>query len=367
MAQIPMDWNERIAGLPGANLLQTREWAGVKAAGDWDAQALTWNGSGGNLAAAALALRRPLRLGGFAAKLCVFYVPRGPLLDWGDKDLRRRVLDDLQVLARRKGAMFLKIDPEVTLGTGIPGAEGSTESGEGASVQEDLRRRGWVYSPDQIQFRNTAVLDLSGTEEDWLARMKQKTRYNLRLAQRKGVRVRRGGPGDFGLLYRMYAETSVRDGFLIRPETYYRKVWGDFSQRGMCIPLIAESEGVALGAVMLFVYAGRAWYLYGMSRDEQREKMPNYLLQWEAMRAARQAGAAVYDLWGAPESFDESDPLWGVFRFKDGLGAQVVRTLGAWDYPARPIWYSLYTRFLPRVLDVLRRRGKERTRREVAA
>jgi lipid II:glycine glycyltransferase (peptidoglycan interpeptide bridge formation enzyme) len=179
--------------------------------------------------------------------------------------------------------------------------------------------------------------------------------------------VRRGGAQDFPLLYRMYAETSVRDGFVIRPEAYYRQVWGDFSQRGMCIPLIAEAEGEPLAAVILFVYAGRAWYLYGMSRDEQREKMPNYLLQWEAMRAGKAAGAREYDLWGAPEVFDESDPLWGVFRFKDGLGAQVVRTLGAWDFPARPVFFSLYTRILPRILGVLRRQGKLRTRREVAA
>lgn len=135
----------------------------------------------------------------------------------------------------------------------------------------------------------------------------------------------------------------------------------------MCIPLIAEAEGDSLAAVILFVFGGRAWYLYGMSRDLHREKMPNYLLQWEAMRISKAMGANEYDLWGAPEIFDEHDPLWGVFRFKDGLGARVVRTIGAWDYPAKPILYSLYTQILPRILDVLRRRGKERTRREIAA
>ena len=117
----------------------------------------------------------------------------------------------------------------------------------------------------------------------------------------------------------------------------------------------------------LFVFAGRAWYMYGMSREAHRDKMPNYLLQWEAMRAARAAGALSYDLWGAPDVFDESDSMWGVFRFKDGLGAKVVRTLGAWDYPARPMLYNLYTQILPRLLDVMRSRGKERTRREVSA
>jgi peptidoglycan pentaglycine glycine transferase (the first glycine) len=367
MNGLPKNWNDLIGRLPGANLLQTSEWAGVKAAGGWDAIPRTWTGTQGQLDAAALVLRRVVRLGGFSAKLSVLYVPRGPLMDWSDTNLRKRVLDDLQALGRQSGAIFIKIDPEVVQGTGIPGHESAVEFAVGAEVQADLQTRGWRFSQDQIQFRNTAVLNLDGTEEDWLTRMKQKTRYNLRLAQRKGVSVRRGGVQDFAHLYRMYAETSVRDGFLIRPEAYYHKVWGDFLQQGMCIPLIAEAEGEILAAVILFVYAGRAWYLYGMSRDEQRDKMPNYMLQWEAMHAAKAAGAREYDLWGAPEVFDDRDPLWGVYRFKEGLGARVIRTLGAWDYPARPLIYSLYTRILPRIMDILRRRGTEQIRREVAA
>jgi lipid II:glycine glycyltransferase (peptidoglycan interpeptide bridge formation enzyme) len=103
-----------------------------------------------------------------------------------------------------------------------------------------------------------------------------------------------------------------------------------------------------------------------MSRSAHRERMPTYLLQWEAMRRAKAAGARLYDLWGAPEAFNERDSMWGVFRFKEGLGGQVVRTLGAWDFPARPLLYTLYTRLLPRVLNIMRRRGQARTRQEVA-
>jgi lipid II:glycine glycyltransferase (peptidoglycan interpeptide bridge formation enzyme) len=100
-----------------------------------------------------------------------------------------------------------------------------------------------------------------------------------------------------------------------------------------------------------------------MSRSEHRQKMPNHLLQWEAMQRARAAGCRVYDLWGAPQVFDQSDPLWGVYRFKDGFGGQVVRCLGAWDRPVRPLLYRLYTQALPRLLAMMRRRGKARTRR----
>jgi lipid II:glycine glycyltransferase (peptidoglycan interpeptide bridge formation enzyme) len=93
--------------------------------------------------------------------------------------------------------------------------------------------------------------------------------------------------------------------------------------------------------------------------------MPNHLLQWEAMRRAKSAGCTVYDLWGAPDEFDESDAMWGVFRFKEGLGGEVVRTLGAWDNPVSPVLYRLYTQIIPKVLDVMRAHGRARTRQNV--
>jgi peptidoglycan pentaglycine glycine transferase (the first glycine) len=197
--------------------------------------------------------------------------------------------------------------------------------------------------------------------------MKQKTRYNIRLAQKKGVSVRQGSEADIDLLYRMYAETSQRDGFVIRSKDYYEMVWRAFMRAGMAFPLIAEVDGEAVAGLFLFTFAAKAWYLYGMSREVQREKMPNYLLQWEAMRAAKAAGCLNYDLWGAPDVFNESDSMWGVYRFKEGLGGTVIRTLGAWDFTPRPLVYGIYTSLLPRILDIMRRRGKVRVRREAGA
>jgi lipid II:glycine glycyltransferase (peptidoglycan interpeptide bridge formation enzyme) len=133
----------------------------------------------------------------------------------------------------------------------------------------------------------------------------------------------------------------------------------------MAQPLIAEVEGEPVGAVMVFHFARRAWYLYGMSTELHREKMPNYLLQWEAIRYARQQGCICYDLWGAPDEFTETDPLWGVYRFKEGLGGQVVRHIGAWDLPLRPTIYRLYTRTLPHMLNLMRRRGRQQNQSEL--
>jgi lipid II:glycine glycyltransferase (peptidoglycan interpeptide bridge formation enzyme) len=298
-------------------------------------------------------------------RLSVMYVPRGPVLDWTQPGQRAAGLAELEQLARSQGAIFIKIDPEVVVGTGIPGQPGSQETALGIEFARELKHRGWRYSDEQIQFRNTVMLDLMEPEDAWLARLKQKARYNLRLGEKRGVQVRIGTPQDLGMLYKMYAETSVRDGFLIRSQDYYETLWDLFLREGMMEPLIAEVDGVAVSAIMVFYFERRAWYLQGMSRDLHRDKMPNYQLQWAAMRRARERGCTSYDLWGAPDEFDESDPLWGVFRFKESIGGQVVRTVGAWDYPVQPILYNLYTRVLPRVLDWMRRRGRAQTRQEV--
>jgi peptidoglycan pentaglycine glycine transferase (the first glycine) len=278
------------------------------------------------------------------------------------------------------------MDPDVVLGTGIPSSEEDVIDTSGQAVLFELKGRGWAYASDQIQFKNTVLVDLSPSEEEMLARMKQKTRYNVRLAEKKGVTLRIGTPQDMSMLYKMYAETSVRDGFVIRDEGYYKTVWKIFMTNNassvasaqlpitnyhlsrsipIAEPLIAEVDGEPVAAIFVFYFAGRAYYVHGMSRNAHREKMPTYLLQWEAMKRAKAKGCTVYDLWGAPDVFDESDSMWGVYRFKDGLGGKVARTLGAWDFAPNPLWYKMYSEIIPRVLDVMRSRGKMKTKQSL--
>ncbi|PWB72412.1 MAG: hypothetical protein C3F07_12005 [Anaerolineales bacterium] len=377
-------WNSIISKLPNPHFLQTYEWGQVKAKYGWEPIYLVWDAEGKmreerdvsrlssfgfQLSAAALILKRQIIRNGFAARLSVLYSPKGPLLDWANESLRNRVLKDLQSFAKKQGAIFLKVDPDVVLGTGVPGGEEDVVDNGGQAVMSDLKRKGWEYSADQIQFRNTVLIDLNPSEEELLARMKQKTRYNIRLAEKKGVSLRVGRQEDLAMLYKMYAETSVRDGFVIRDEGYYKTVWSLFmnSSEPTCEPLIAEVDGEPVAAIFVFYFAGRAYYVYGMSRSVHREKMPTYLLQWEAMKRAKAKGCAVYDLWGAPEVFDESDSMWGVYRFKEGLGGQVVRTLGAYDFAPSPLWYKMYSEIIPRALDVMRARGKSRTKQNLGA
>jgi peptidoglycan pentaglycine glycine transferase (the first glycine) len=375
-------WNEIISSLPDPHFLQTCEWGQVKAKYGWIPYYAVWTEKQssvishqslvtGNwspptepIVAAGLILKRQIISRGFAARLSILYAPKGPLMDWENESLRKRVLDDLQSFAKKQGAIFLKIDPDVVLGRGVPQSVGEVTEKGGQAVMSDMKRRGWVESSDQIQFRNTVIVDLSASEEDILMRMKQKTRYNVRLAEKKGVSVRVGKLEDLGMLYKMYAETSVRDGFVIRDENYYMTVWKLFMQSAepSTVPLIAEVNGEPVAAIFVFMFAGRAYYVYGMSQGVHREKMPTYLLQWEAMKYAKTHGCLTYDLWGAPDVFDESDSMWGVYRFKEGLGGDVVRTLGAYDFAPNKFWYAMYSDVMPRVLDFMRSRGKTKTR-----
>jgi peptidoglycan pentaglycine glycine transferase (the first glycine) len=377
-------WNSVISKLPSPHFLQTYEWGQVKAKYGWTPLYAVWTDpdkffilkntdnwslNPDQVVGAALILKRQIINNGFAARLAVLYSPKGPSLDWTNGSLQNRVLNDLQGFARKQGAVFLKMDPDVVLGTGIPHGEDEVMDNGGKAVMSELQRSGWRYSSDQIQFKNTILIDLKLSEEEMLARMKQKTRYNIRLAGKKSVVVRIGTLEDLGALYKMYAETSVRDGFVIREEGYYQMVWGTFmsSEEPTCEPLIAEVDGEPVAAIFVFYFAGRAYYVYGMSRDAHREKMPSYLLQWEAMKRAKAKSCTAYDLWGAPEVFDESDSMWGVYRFKEGLGGKIVRTLGAWDFAPNPFWYKMYSEIIPRLLDVMRARGKTRTKQQQGA
>ena len=152
----------------------------------------------------------------------------------------------------------------------------------------------------------------------------------------------------------MYLETAVRDGFVIRGEAYYLEMWRDFIEAEVAQPLIAEIDGQPIAAVIVYQYGHSAMYLYGMSTGKHRDRMPNYLLQWEAIRWAKSRSCTIYDFWGAPEYFGEQDPLWGLYRFKSGFGGEIVQWIGARDRVLQRRRYSLYASLLPGMLSAAR-------------
>jgi peptidoglycan pentaglycine glycine transferase (the first glycine) len=351
-------WDSALLALPNPHILQSWAWGEFKARHGWRATRLLWQEGDGPVAAASVLKRKVPRL-----PLSILYVPKGPALDWTDTALVERILQELGRLARRERAIFIKVDPDLYYPGDDPAF--SPRPARAAEIARVLESQGWRTSAEQIQFRNTLLLDLGRTEDELLAGMKQKTRYNVRLGARRGVTVRSIGAGDgpaecdaaLSTLYRLYAETGRRDGFVIRPPEYYRDAWGSFVDGGLAQIFLAEYEGEAIAGLVLFTFGPTAWYMYGASSDRQRQHMPNYLLQWEAIRWAREQGCTLYDLWGAPDNLDESDPMWGVVRFKLGLGGELARGLGAWDLPVSRAGTWLYSSVIPRYLDWLRRRA----------
>ncbi len=348
------EWRTALTALPTPHALQSWAWGAFKARWGWEPTRLVWRADDGLPRAAAQILRRPIP----RTPWQMLYVPKGPVWHYHDSALVQSVLADIERFARTHRALFVKIDPDVPLAFGT----GETEmpDADGLAVQKMLRVRGWRFSPQQIQFKNTVLLDVNADDDTLLARMKSKTRYNIRLAGRKGVSVRQGTAADLPEFYRLYAVTSHRDGFLIRPEAYYLDVWTQFLRDDAAALLLAEFNGEPIAGVMLFFGGQTAWYMYGASDNRHRNVMPNHLLQWEAIKTARARGCTTYDLWGAPDVFDESDSMWGVYRFKMGFGGITRQGLGAYDFPVSPLLYRGYLTLLPRVLSLLRRSALNR-------
>ena len=344
------EWRTILAGLPDPHVLQSWEWGTVKGQTEWVAERVALATDGRVQAAFQLLWRQPVPY----LPVRVAYVPKGPTLDWSQPDLVNQILAQIEAYAKAKHCLFVKIDPDVR-----------EDTTTGKLLLHALYRRGWCYSGEQIQFKNTAYSDLSVGEEALAEGMKSKWRYNVRLAERRGLRVRVGGVDDLAQFYALYAETGQRDNFLIRPYSYYQTTWQTFlaAQNEPDNPaggvlLLAEhpDDAQPVAALFLMRYGKRAWYFYGASSERHRRDMPNYLLQWEALRWSVAQGCTLYDWWGAPTQIDDpDDAMQGVWQFKQGFGAAFQPHVGAWDYAVSPVLYQAYTEAMPRMLAWLRR------------
>jgi len=311
------EWDSFLHEHPEAHILQSSAWGALKSEFGWQVAWVRSSDSGAQI------LFRSLPGG-----LSIAYIPKGPVgSSW------KTLWPEVDALCKTKNAIFLKVEPDAW---------------EPLALEVDEQLPGF-RAAEAVQPRRTIEVSLEGDEEIWLERMKQKTRYNIRLAERKGVIVRLSD--DVDLFYSLMQETSLRDGFGIHSLRYYRRAYELFAPMGACALLLAEYEGLPLAGLMVFAWGRRAWYFYGASNERERQRMPTYLLQWEAMRWAAAKGCTTYDLWGIPDEEEatleaeftqRSDGLWGVYRFKRGFGGTIRRSVGAWDRVYKPFWYRLY-------------------------
>lgn len=275
------------------------------------------------------------------------YIPRGPAVDWTDADAVTACLRALDALCKREGAALALIEPDASFPSDL-----------------DLTRFGFARTNLSVQPLRTIVVRCDKDNEALLAAMKQKTRYNVRLAAKRGVTVRQGGAEDLPVFWSLLQATATRDAFGVHTLDYYADLLRFFPPPDQGALLRAEYGGEIVAAAILLRGGPTAIYLAGVSSDTHREHMPTYALQYAALRWARDVGCTHYDLWGIPptdeppdaaqgEQRNVRDGLWGVYRFKQGFGGEVVTYPGIFVRRYRPLIGQVALRAINRRRGVL--------------
>lgn len=402
-----------------SHFAQSYEWGVFKAKSpDWDFDTVGLEDESNNLMAAALVLIRHLP----AIRRPFLYVPRGFVLDFNNHELLANFTSHMYRYAKSKKAIFFKIDPDIKYierdreGTPLPNGENNQK------VVDHLTNIGYKHLgftqdfDSTIQPRYTFRLDLSPSEKELLAGCHSKARYNIKVAEKKGIEIIEGRREDLPTFESIMKVTGQRDGFLTRPLVYFEDMYDTLSGKGMCKLYLAKlnpqqvqeklnqelSETAALitqyerqlqneelnekkrqkianklkpeqnklvnleaqladlqklsenqlgeitmSGIITTHFGNKTWYLYGASDNLYRELMPNYLIQWHALTAAKTAGYEIYDLFGISGKTDESDPLYGLYRFKKGFGGEFTEFIGEFDYVVNPFWYFIWATLLP--------------------
>lgn len=329
-------YNDFVRRHPKGHFLQTWEWGEVKRGMGWQPLPLVLE-QDGIIKGSLLILKRRLPLPGI--KRCIFYAPRGPVVDIENLELCRALFAGAERAARDHGAVFLKIDPDVP------------------ASREDFKH---ILHECQFHHNDTGLdfegvqpvfvfqLDITLPSEKLLANMHGKTRYNIKLAGKKGVTVRRAAnKADLVAFYEVLQETAARDHFLIRGYEYFSIIWDKMVENGLAQIFLAEFEGKVISAALALILGAKTWYLYGASSNQYRNVMPNYLIQWEMICWAQEQGCRVYDFRGVSGDLDENNPLYGLYRFKKGFNGDLVEFVGDWDRVYSPAFYCAWTRLLP--------------------
>lgn len=319
-------FNARVAASELADVLQSWEWGEVKRETGWKPIRLMIEDEGATVSTCSMLVTKPAR-----GVPPLAYAPRGPVLDYGREEQLRAMLDAIR--DESDGAFIFMCDPAVE--------DHSPE----ASAASRFMTRSETGGFGGVQPKTVMVLDLDPDLDKILGGFKSKWRYNIRLAERKGVEIREGSKEDIPPFHEILVETARRDGFSVRGPGYFESLWNQLAPSGKLKLFMANYEGHPIAGIILFCMGSRVVYVYGASSNEHRNVMPNHLIQWSAIKWSKENGYSLYDFRGVSpvrngEPVDES--LAGLNRFKEGFGAQYVEYAGQFELPIRNAWYRLW-------------------------
>ncbi len=327
-------YNDFIAAFPSGHIFQSFEWGEVKASLGWKPHRFIIE-DGNKIVGAYSLLERKYPL----INKTLLYIPCGPAFDLGDKRLISLFAEKVEEFAKAQKAAFLKIDPPIDENNQL--------------IKDNLAEAGFKKiaedgSFEGIQPRCVMQLDIHDDLDDVLMRMNHKWRYNIRLAERKGVGIRKGdSKEDLEKFYAILKITGKRDNFLIRDISYFNKIFDVMASKDMVRLFMAEYKEKALASTIAFKFGDKCWYVYGASGNEYRNLMPNHALQWAMIQWAKDNGCPVYDFRGIPCDLSTSHPLHGLVKFKKGFGAKPVKYIGEHEIKFSKVFSLIYKRGMP--------------------
>ena len=306
------------------NFQQSIEWSKVKTS--WKREVILAEDSSKKIIGSLMVLIRKIPIFGN-----IMYSSRGPICDIHNIEVLKQLTEGAKLLAKKYNAIVLTIEPDI--------------KSDDTAFRNIMQELGYQIKDDaknfreEIQPRYVFRLDTKGkTEDEIFKNFHSKTRYNIRLATKKGVTVKEGTREDLKEFHKIMVTTGIRDGFITRPLEYFERMYDCLGPEHIKL-LMAYYEGKPISGVIPIMYGNKTWYLYGASSNEHRNLMPNYLLQWEMIKIALARKSDIYDLRGVPGIADNSN---GLYRFKKGFGAEYTEFIGEVYIPFKPLTYKLY-------------------------
>ena len=309
------------------NFQQSLEWGNVKTS--WIKEVILSENENGDIVGSLCVWIRKIPIFGN-----LMYVARGPVCDIHDENVIKDLTEGANELAKKYKAFVLRMEPDILK---TDEEYRNIISKYGYRIKDDSKD-----FKDEIQPRFVFRLDIKDkTEDEVFSAFHQKTRYNIRLATKKGVVIKEGTKEDLKDFHKIMVETGERDNFIIRSLSYFEKMYDELAPKHMKL-LMAYHEDKPIAGIIPIMYGNKTWYLYGASSNSHRNLMPNYLLQWTMIKEAIANKCDMYDFRGVSGVVDESHPQYGLYRFKKGFNAEFTEFIGEVYIPYKPFVYKMY-------------------------